>query len=530
MAGTGAGVATRPNITISGRLGQSDYYKWLVMANLVIGTTTTGLSQMSIQIALPRMMSTFGVDVEKIQWVASANMIASVVTMPLVGWLGGIFGNRLYYLSSLAVFMISSALCGISSNINEIIFFRIFQGMATGAMQPIAMTILYNIFPPEQRGLALGVSALSIAFGPALGPPVGGYLVEILGWRSVFYINVPLGLISILMALLIMPKIEDRRRATVDFPGLVTMMIFLITLMVALTQGRREGWDSQYILTLFTISAISFVAFLIVELRTPQPIVDLSLFKILSFSASGVIRFLFGAGYSSVLFLLTLFLQTGLHYTPIQAGMLNLPGAIVMAITGIIAGRVSDKVDPRTLVMFGLLGLSYMNDQLSKFNIWTSASYIILMIMLRMFAMSWVNSPLNNANLRVLPEAKVRMGSGLVTLVGGIGGSFGTAVLSSYFTKKQLFYTALLSQDQTISSLGTSLAMRSIRNVLESQRTGDFPDILRAKSMAVLRGQITQEATISAYQDSFRVVSIIFLLGLIPAFFVGRTLDKKEKS
>ncbi|MBI4641266.1 MAG: DHA2 family efflux MFS transporter permease subunit [Candidatus Tectomicrobia bacterium] len=509
-------------------LTEKSYYKWLVTLNLMLGTVTTGISVMSVQLAFPRMMSNFGIDVVTIQWVVTAYMVANMLMMPLVGWLGGILGNRNLYLTSLVTFMVASALCSTAWSIGSLISFRVLQGLSAGLMQPIAMAILFSIFPPDQRGLAMGVFSLGVAFGPSLGPVLGGYLIETLGWRSVFYVNVPIAIVAIAMTTFIMPKTTERRKISVDFLGLFTLFTFLIPLLIALTEGRTEGWDSGYILSLFAISAVSLVAFLLTELNARQPVVDLSLFKYPSFSASCMVVFLYSLAYSGTLFLLYIFLQDGLGFSPIQAGFINLPGALVMAITGIIGGRVSDKVDPRIPIIFGLCLLAFAASRISDFTIWTTLPYIMLVVCYRTFAFSWVNPPLNNAMLRAIPEEKVRMGSGLSGLMMGIGGSFGAAIFASYFTKRQAYYMTLLSHNQQPDSLGTKLAMSTLRGVFENQRVGDTADLIRMKSLAVLRREVAQEATISGYHDCFFIVAMVFLLAILPAMFISNPKKSQE--
>lgn len=243
------------------------------------------MNNATINLALPPMMTAFGFNLDQVQWVITAYMIASAVMVPTVGWLGSLMGNRNLFLIGLVIFVVSSVLCGSAWSGNSLIFFRVLQGLGNGPISTMSMVFLTQVFPPQQRGLAMGLYGLGISCGPVVGPVLGGYVTEYFNWRMVFYMNALPGLLGILLAMLVLPKTREADAPTLDLPGLAMMTIFLISLLIALSQGRRHGWDNPYIQRLFITAAVSFVAFLAIELLRKDPLIDLRLYKNVPFAA-----------------------------------------------------------------------------------------------------------------------------------------------------------------------------------------------------------------------------------------------------
>ena len=227
---------------------------------------------------------------------------------------------------------------------HSLIFFRILRGIGGGPIVPLSMSILYSTFPPDKRGLALGLSNFSHSFGPAIAPALGGYLIDVLSWRAIFYINLPVGLLSAGIVLFTMPKTQDQRAHSFDATGVFTMASFIILLLLAVSEGRRYGWGSQMIVMLFLMSGVSLAAFVIAELKTKEPFVEIRLYKNLPFAMGCLIGFLNTMEFRGTNFLLPIMLQRIYHYTPFQAGLFFLPPALVMGITSILAGRLSDTI------------------------------------------------------------------------------------------------------------------------------------------------------------------------------------------
>ena len=242
-------------------------YKWWVAVTVTLSAFLVVMNNATVNVALPQLMTTFGLNLDAAQWVITGYMIAGATLVPTVGWLGNRFGNRTLFLVSLGIFVISSGLCGLAWNGPSLVFFRVLQGLGGGPITPMAMVFLVSVFPPHQRGLAMGLYGMGMSFGPAVGPVLGGYVTEYLNWRMVFFMNVVPGALCMALVFLVIPKAQEMVRRSLDLAGLVTLVVFLVSLLVALSQGHREGWDAPYIQRLFVLAGLAFVAFVTLELR-----------------------------------------------------------------------------------------------------------------------------------------------------------------------------------------------------------------------------------------------------------------------
>jgi MFS transporter, DHA2 family, multidrug resistance protein len=255
-------------------------YKWWVAATVTLSAFLVVMNNATVNVALPQMMTAFSLSLDEAQWVITAYMIAGATLVPTVGWLGSRFGNRTLFLVSLGAFVVSSGLCGLAWNGPSLVIFRVLQGLGGGPITPMAMVFLVSAFPAHQRGLAMGLYGMGMSFGPALGPVLGGYVTEYLSWRMVFFMNVVPGVLCLALVFVVIPKVQETVQRSLDLAGLVTLVVFLVSLLVALSQGHREGWDAPYIQRLFVIAAVAFVAFVTIELCRQEPLVELRLYKL----------------------------------------------------------------------------------------------------------------------------------------------------------------------------------------------------------------------------------------------------------
>ena len=289
-------------------------YHWWITAALMLGFMTAGLSVTVVQLAFPHIMTSLRADLDDMQWVQTSAMIMQAVMMPSVGWLGSRFGNRRLYLLSLGTFVSGSILCGMAWDVHSPIAFRVVQAIGAGPLF-LTQSIMFQTFPEENAGWPWA-NSLGFSFGPMVGPVIGGYLLEHASWRTVFYINVPVGIIGLILAYLVLPYPRRREQRSLDVLGLFSMAAFLVTFLLAITQGREEGWNSQYIVTLLAIAVVAGVGFVVTELRLAEPFVELRLFKNVAFTMASLVVFLNTITFMSSSFVVTLFLQIHLLYTP----------------------------------------------------------------------------------------------------------------------------------------------------------------------------------------------------------------------
>jgi DHA2 family multidrug resistance protein len=497
---------------------KSPFYKWLVVISVMSGAFMVVLDTTVVNVALPKIMAGFGVNLDKIQWVVTVYMLTMAIMMPSVGWLSSRIGNKALFLSSLAIFIIASIFCGMAWHVDLLIFFRALQGIGAGALMPIAMVIIFEAFPPEQRGLAMGVYGIGATFGPAIGPTLGGYLTEHFSWHLIFYLNVPVGLLGIVLAAIILPPGKIKKEMTFDFWGFLTMAIGLSCLLTAFSQGQREGWTSSYILTLFTVAAFGLTAFFWVERRVSQPFIDLSVYSTFAYTMATVVFIIQGIGLYGSTFLIPMFFESMMDYTAFQAGLLMLPMAVVVAIVLPVAGRLTDRVDGRIPIILGVLFSALSLYWLSFVDLRTSKSAAYWMLIMRGFGIGFIFPPLMSLALKSLPPEKTATGSGLMNVSRQIGGVFGVAITWVVLDRREIFHTSLFAQSQTLESFSTTQFLFRFQELF--QRLGSLESAAKQKALVILNLMVKKEAMVAAFDDCFLVTGVIFLLALVPALLI----------
>ena len=413
-------------------------YRWWVLFNVMIGTFMAVLDATVVNVALPKIMATFGITVDKAEWILTAYLLVFAVMLPTSGWVADHFGYKRTYFSALFLFTLGSFLCGLAWDENVLIIFRVIQAAGAGFLMPVGMAIITREFPVEQRGIALGFWSIAAAASVSLGPVVGGYLVDNIGWNAIFDVNVPVGLVGLFATLVIQREYKTEKARSFDVVGFISSAVFLARLLLALSDGNASwntgGWTSSFIVSCFLISAFALVVFLFTELTVEHPLIELKLLKNFNFGVTNAILFIFGLGMFGSTFLLPLYLQNSLGYTALQSGMVFLPVGILQAVTAPIAGLLSDKVNPKIPAALGLslLALSlFLNASLSLFS---EHYQIMLPLYIRGFAMGMVFTPLSTLALSEIPRQKIAQASGLFNVLRQVGGSFGVALMGTLLT------------------------------------------------------------------------------------------------
>ncbi|MGD9232268.1 MAG: DHA2 family efflux MFS transporter permease subunit [Desulfobacterales bacterium] len=494
--------------------GQRPFYKWLVVIAVMSGAFLVVLDTTVVNVALPKIMAAFGVNVDKIEWIVTAYMIAMAILMPSVGWLSARIGNKTLFIVSLIIFTASSCLSGAAWNVDALIVFRIFQGVGAGALMPIAMVIIFEAFPPEERGLAMGVYGIGATFGPVIGPTLGGYMTDQFSWHLIFYINIPIGLIGIVLAAIILPPDKHKKEMHFDILGFFTMAVFLGSLLAALSQGQREGWSSFYILTLFTIAAVGLVTFLWAERVAKEPFIDLSVYKTFAHTMATLVFIIQGFGLYGSTFLIPLYFESMLDYTALQAGLLMLPMALVVAIVLPLAGRMADRMDGRIPITFGVLFSALSLYWMASVDLRTSDTTAYLMLMVRGLGIGFIFPPLMNLALKCLPPEKTAVGSGLMNVSRQIGGAFGVAIIGVLLDRREVFHHSLFAQAQNLNSFATKSFLSNLQEMF--QKLGSMENTAYQKALTMLHLLVKKEAMVASFDDCFLITGVAFLLALIP--------------
>jgi len=462
-------------------------------------------------------MDSFGVNINKIQWIITAYLLTMAIMMPSVGWLSHRIGNRRLFLVSLAIFTAASALCGTAWNEDALILFRVLQGTGAGLLMPIAMAIIFEAFPVEQRGMAMGIYGIGATFGPVIGPTLGGYLTEKFSWHLIFLINTPVGLAAIVLAAWILPKSTTRKDMHFDVCGFVTMAVAMGSFLMALSQGRQEGWTSPYILGLLGLALVSLAVFLRIELNASNPFIDLRVYKNFSYAMSTIVFVIQGIGLFGATFLIPLFFETILNYSPLETGLLMVPMALVVSIVLPLSGRLTDRIDARIPIWLGVFFSVLSLFWLSFLDTGTSAAEGIGMLIMRGFGIGFLFPPIMNSALKSLPQEKVAIGSGLMNVSRQVGGAFGVALLGTVLEHNRIQHQSIFSKAQGMVSYAVNTLPEPLRTW--SARHG-VPGSASHNGMAAIHAMVKQKAMVASFDDAFLLAAGIFALAVIPTILL----------
>ena len=492
---------------------------WAISLSIILGSLTHSVMMGSINIAVPTMMTSLRVDVVEIQWVLTSFMIARTVVMPTLSWLGGRLGNRRLYLGSLSVYLVASVLCGLSWNLETMIFFRVLQGMSAGYLTPLGMAILHQTYPPGKRGMAMGIFMAGMSFGPAIGPSLGGYLVEHLSWRAVFYINLPIGLVALLGAMAVtLPEGEQRQHQELDLLGLMTMTTFVVSLLLAVSQARSYGWESMYILTLLAIAAVNLLVFIGAELTCEAPLVNLQVFANGQFVLGALANFCESFSNFAMNFIMALFLQQALGLDAAHAGELMLPAACVWGLTSLGTGPLTDRLEGRWLIMLGSLTQAIVLSLFVGVTPWSSTWAVAVLLILRSLTRGFIQSPIITVTMATLPDHQVRLGAGLRGLLNSLGATFGIAFAGIMLQHRLAVRTLTLAEDAHLASVEHLQVLERMHEVL--QEAGEEATLLPVQLDATLNRWLVQEATTLAYHDMFLLTAAVVLLTAVPLLWL----------
>ncbi len=502
-----------------------EFYKWLVLGNVMIGTFMAVLDASIVNVGLPTLMASFGVTVDKIEWVATAYLLVLAVMLPTSGWVADHFGYKRTYLLALVLFTTGSLLCGIAWNENVLITFRVIQGAGAGFLMPVGMAIVTREFPPEKRGIALGFWGIAAAASVSFGPLIGGYLIDNFSWHEIFYVNVPVGVVGVFATMVIQREYKTEHSRSFDFLGFVSMAVFLTFLLLALADGNASwntgGWTSTFIMTCFVLSGIGLIIFLLVEFNVEHPLIELKLLEDFNFGITNIILFIFGLGMFGSTFLMPLYLQNSLNYTPFQAGLVFLPVGILQGMMAPVAGFLSDRVDARIPAAIGivLLGISlYLNYFLSLFSM---HAQIMLPLYLRGFAMGMMFTPLSVLALTNVPKHKMAQASGLFNVIRQVGGSFGVAIFGTLLTRRVIFHSVTYGNAVCEYSPAFRNTMYNLEHFSQHVVGGSmYQCSVRGKALII--SHVMQQAFVSAVNDDFLVAGGITIACLVPIFFLRR--------
>ncbi len=509
-----------PVSTAPRRIGNLPY-KWIVAIVVIFGLFMTILDGTIVNIAIPRLQTVFGVSLTSVQWVLTAYTLVQGVATPLTAYLSQRLGAKRLYLLALAGFTIGSVLCGLSFSLPMLIFFRIVQA-ATGAfLSPLAITLLWTEFPPEERGTALGALGVPILLAPALGPTIGGYIVTYLGWQIIFFVNLPIGILGIILGILFLRENFAERRASFDLPGFLFSAIGLGSLLYGLSDASTDGWGSTKVLGFLGLGVISLILFVIIELniarREGQPLLDMRVFGNRSFTTSSIASvFVIFALYGG-LFVIPIYLQEVRGLSAYQAGLLLLPQAFASMVSSVIGGRLVDRIGVRAIVIPGLVILAFALWLLSYIGINTPYGTLQLWLIVRSFGLGFCFQPLSVAALAEIRPRLLSQATAVNTTTRFVISSLAVAVIATLVqTQTSVHYGHLAEQVTATSPLGQLIPRLQALFITR----GASASAAYSAALQTISGLLQRQATVLAMQDAFRLSVVLTFLSIVATFFV----------
>lgn len=498
-------------------------YKWIVLGNIMLGTFMAVLDSTVVNTGLPVIMGTLGADINVAEWVLTGYMLSMATILPAAGWLSERFGYKKIYFLSLLIFTAGSFMCGSATTIEELIFWRVIEGFGCGMLLPVGMAIVSDVFPPEQRGMALGFWAISSAASVSFGPTIGGYLVDYMNWNYIFYVNIPVGIFALIVTAIVQKEHVKGTKVSFDIPGFITSAIFLPVFMFGLSEVNSStnsmGWDSPLVLGCMWISAVTFILFLYFELTVKVPLINLRLFADKNFAMSSLIMFIFGIGMFGSTFLVPLYLQDNMGYTALQAGLFFMPVGVIQGVASPLAGKLMQRISPKVFIISGVLLMAssfYMNFFLSFL---TEKWYIMVSLYLRGLGMGLLFAPLLTLSLANIRNEDMAQASSITNIVRQMGGSFGVAIFSHLLTQRTAFHTQRYSEALNYTGDMYRQTMHSLSQFVE-HTAGKAPDNAKEVAEMLILKRVELEGSISAINDDFFIAFIITLLCLIPVLFL----------
>lgn len=508
-------------------------YKWLLLGNVMFGTFMAVLDGTVVNTGLPKIMASFGIGLDKVQWIITAYMLAMAVMLPTSGWLADRFGYKRMYFLGLLLFTSGSLLCGLSPNENMLIVSRVIQGMGAGTLQPLGMAIISREFPIKQRGLALGFWGIAAAASISFGPTIGGFIIDNFSWQLIFGINIPIGILAMIFTIIIQSEYKHPLRRKFDLIGFVSVTIFLPVTLYALSETtaatNSTGWHAPYILLCAAISIVALAVFITTELTAEDPIIDLRLIGNHNFGLALIIMVFFSVGMFGSTFLLPVYLQNSMGYTALQAGSLFLPVGIIQGIMAPISGRISDKLNPKIPIIIGILLTTFSFYLNSKLSFLSETKSIMISLYVRGFGMGLAFTALNTISLLEIPREKMAQASGISNSLRQLGGSLGVAILATMLTTRyvyheQQFGSALNARSQIFQQTSDNLKFHI------QHTSGASPATAVSYSRTAIVSNLNKQAYIEGINDDFLISGLITLLGGIPIIFMHTKKSKTEKT
>jgi DHA2 family multidrug resistance protein len=489
--------------------------KWIVALTVMLPTLIEIIDTSVVNVSLDHIRGSLSAGIDESTWTITSYLVSNAVIIPMTGWLSKFFGRKLYLIISITIFTISSFLCGSAWNLQSLVFFRVLQGIGGGALQPLSQSILLETFPPRQHGIAMAAFGVGIMFGPIVGPLLGGWITDNWSWHWIFFINIPIGFLSIFLTMIFItdPPYMKRMKMKIDYWGLSLLVLGLGCLQIVLDKGQQEDWfASSFIVWLSSISALSLIAFVIVELYAKNPIVNLRAFKNVSFSTGNIVMFMGFFNLFAGIVLLPIYLQTLMGYTSFLAGFVLGPGGVATLISLPIAGALVNKINPKALLSFGIIVNAYATYLMSHFSLSADFYAVIWPRIVLGIGMGFFFIPLTTMTMSGIKKEDMGNASGIYNLLRNLGGSFGVAFVTTILYRRAQFHqTHLIGH---LTPFDTTYQIMSEKSSQFLQLKGFEGSLSDYGGLGVIYKELLRQASMMSLNDAFHLVSILMICTL----------------
>lgn len=507
-----------------------NFQQAIIVITVILASMLQLIDTSIVNVTLGQMMGNLGATLGDVSWVITAYAVANVVMIALSGWCGAYFGRKRYFAASILVFTLASIGCAMATNVWVLVFFRFVQGLGGGGLLSTSQAIMIETFPREKMGLANAIYGMGVVIGPTIGPALGGWITDHLSWPWVFYVNLPLGLVALIMTLNFIHEPEDAPpKMGMDWLGLALLVVGISSLQIVLERGADEDWfSSKWILGLSFAAVIGCVWFVRHSWNNAKAVMHLGLFKDRNFALGAILNTILGFGLFGSVFIIPVFCQSFLHFSAMQTGLLLVPGSLATAFAMPFIGKMMQKqVAPQPLTALGFIGFAWFSWELASLTSQTGQDDFMLPLLVRGVAMGLLFIPLNVISLANLHGREMAQGTGMTNMVRQLGGSIGVAFMSTFLDNRTEVHLSRLNEWLSESRFEVQERMQMLIAGFVSKGAGPWE--AKQKTLAILAGQLKMQAALMAYNDAFWLMAVIFVLCLPVVFFFAPMAKKGSK-
>ena len=495
---------------------------WIIATAVMLSTFMEVLDTTVVNVSLPHIAGSMSASVDEATWTLTSYLVANAIILPMTGWLSNHFGRKRMLMTSVTGFTIASFLCGLAPNLPLLVLFRVIQGACGGGLQPISQAVLLESFPPEDRGKAMGFWGLGIVVAPMLGPVLGGWLTDSYSWRWVFYINIPVGVLALVMTQLFVfdPHYIKRGKGSIDYWGMGMLAVGIGALQIVLDKGQEKDWFSSELITrLAIICAVALIAFVIYELVVAHPVVDLRAFNERTYSAGVFLMTVVGFVLYGSLVILPIFLQTVLGYPALQAGIAMFPRGLGSFIAMPFVGIILSRFDARKLLVIGIAGCAASLVLLGTLNLNVGYWQIFWAQFLQGLSLGFLFVPLTTVTMDPIPNERMGNATSIFNLMRNIGGSMGIALTTTMVARSSQHYINFLGRNVTPYSPQTQAMFEGLRGFFMS--SGADAATASQRAYAALFGMVQRQAAMLSFNHTYLFLAMMFII-VMPALFLMR--------